>query len=736
MILLWGFLAVTLVFATETHGAQVDRIGRPTIVWASDPVLPDETVVLTGGDFADDVVAEIRRLADGATAATTDATRWHEVVPLQVGRQCVKFVLPERCKMGLFQCRVRQAEMISNTVCLNAPDPWWMQGDRGETASPGGWLRIFGKCLNFDEYAKRVNGPASRAKLQVEGGKVVVLPPAKSSCYALRLAIPADLAAGRYEVAVHNGFGGDAGWRNVGTVTVKAPEPWPSQVFNVKELGLATALKKADDNGGGVVYFPCGIYALKNAIQLPPFTVLKGEGMGLVNLVWPRGMTELPVALITGKTFGVEDLSIYCKTYRHIIYADDLGSDGVRIHRVRIRANCFFMHEQVGDFVRGYQAVKSHLETGIALVLPGKNFEVTDCDIYASNYGVWLGSGSYLHGNAGPRYGLIARNTIRFGGQRGWRIQKCDKIIFEHNQIVGNNLLAQGNDIITSVNNYAQNLYFAHNRTAHIYGGDREAMTLDNAAGGPYWGKLAKVDGMRLTLAGDPIPRNRGWEHISQADWSGCGVWILGGKGAGQCRRVTQTQGRLYHVDHPWVVLPDETSVISIMPYRGHLLFVDNVFEDCGVLCFYGSSVECIAAENRAFRMDGFRVTGIPTSKKHPGLQASWYCQFLDNRILEGQGYCGMVSSVGTGSPPPGKEYAGPLIRGCIMRRNSLEANAWFSLGGTTADTLVENGVVRNVRVGLEAGPHTTGIIFRKNSLENVDVPLWGDGIAKALFIP
>jgi len=134
--------------------------------------------------------------------------------------------------------------------------------------------------------------------------------------------------------------------------------------------------------------------------------------------------------------------------------------------------------------------------------------------------------------------------------------------------------------------------------------------------------------------------------------------------------------------------------------------------------------------------MDGFRVTGIPTSKKHPGLQASWYCQFLDNRILEGQGYCGMVSSVGTGSPPPGKEYAGPLIRGCIMRRNSLEANAWFSLGGTTADTLVENGVVRNVRVGLEAGPHTTGIIFRKNSLENVDVPLWGDGIAKALFIP
>jgi len=62
---------------------------------------------------------------------------WEKVTPLQISEQSVKFVLPAEAPMGVFAFRVLQGAQGSNLVTVNAPDPWWLQGDRGETASPG-----------------------------------------------------------------------------------------------------------------------------------------------------------------------------------------------------------------------------------------------------------------------------------------------------------------------------------------------------------------------------------------------------------------------------------------------------------------------------------------------------------------------------------------------------------------------------------------------------------------------
>lgn len=41
----------------------------------------------------------------------------------------------------------------SNTLVatLNTPEVWWTQGDTRDAGSPGGWVRVMGRSLAFDD---------------------------------------------------------------------------------------------------------------------------------------------------------------------------------------------------------------------------------------------------------------------------------------------------------------------------------------------------------------------------------------------------------------------------------------------------------------------------------------------------------------------------------------------------------------------------------------------------------
>ena len=113
---------------------------QPFIFWHSDPVRPDETLVLAGEDFAENAFVELAE-AKG---------KWVAVKPVQRSRQCLKAVIPPEFRYGTWQCRVRQGGVVSKEISVNAPDVWWKQGDGGvDAAFPGSWLRLFGKCLNL-----------------------------------------------------------------------------------------------------------------------------------------------------------------------------------------------------------------------------------------------------------------------------------------------------------------------------------------------------------------------------------------------------------------------------------------------------------------------------------------------------------------------------------------------------------------------------------------------------------
>lgn len=139
-------LILTVVALWLTPPAAIPAAAAsPQIFWASDPVRPGETVLLIGEGLSTEAVVEIAQVERIEPAAPS----WTTVKPLQAGPRSAKAVVPADWKMGLFACRVRIGDAVSNQLLVNAPDPWWWQGDGGQTASPGGRLRVFGKSLNF-----------------------------------------------------------------------------------------------------------------------------------------------------------------------------------------------------------------------------------------------------------------------------------------------------------------------------------------------------------------------------------------------------------------------------------------------------------------------------------------------------------------------------------------------------------------------------------------------------------
>lgn len=717
----WLGLIVALLAAQGLWAAPPTE---PTIVWHSDPVGPGETVVVRGGAFGDAPLVLVGRLKDdpkpvGMVDLWTRVEKPATVKPLQASDHSLKFVLPAGLKAGQFAYRVKRGGQMSALKVLNAPDVWWLQGDQGEKASPGGWVRLFGKNL--------AGGGQTQVTLTGPSGKPVPLTAKSADCWAARLNLPQTLAAGEYTVTLHNGWGGSVAWAPAGKLTVATPAAWKTEVFKVTDFGTDTdaavraALAKVEENGGGVVYFPRGRYQVKGDLKLPPGTILRGEGMGLVSLYWPD-MDTPPVDLIHGPKFGIEDLSIYVQNHRNVVDDED-GSVGTFLRRVRIRANCFFMIEDLRKGFRGRQPPASHTDCGAAVMVRARNFEITDCDIYASNVALRV-----FHAQGG----LVARNQFRYGG-RGYTIEHTDKLIYEDNTVTGNNLLAIGNDITTFWSSYCRNIYYARNKLQHMYGADREMMTLD-AGGGAYFGKLTRAEGTHLTLAADPSYMDYAPPDRHHTNWTGGAVMILAGTGAGQWRAVTKNAGREWEVDRPWDIVPDETSVISIAPHRGRHLFIGNTFEDGGAFQLYGAALDTIVAGNKGSRMDGFFAWGL--NPHDWGWQPCFNCQFLDNEILEGNGYGHRGAFMGAFTGDTNEQFPGPLARGIIFRRNVLHGNARFRVHATVDEALVERCTVKHNDLGITIGKGPTNVLLRENQFEDVPTPYDGEGLGGVMVLP
>lgn len=738
----------------------------PAIFWHASPVLPGESALLSGS-FPAGTAIELCRLADDGDGGMP-TTGWcpAQVTAVESVESCFP-VIPAEWPAGVVACRASVGGR-SAAVLLNAPDPWWLQGDGGlGQASPGGWLAVFGRCLGWGE-----TGAGATVALIASDGTRRMLPTTESSAWHARSMVPADLASGTWQVEIGNGRGGVKVAAGTLRVSVRTIHPRVANVLDFhadrsgakdSTLAFIQAAEHLLESGGGEIFVPRGRYRLDmwlrpgmagmySPLRLPRNVTLRGEGRDLTTLWFTDQKVALPSLIEGGDGAGVMDLAIYTQGLHK--NAITIEGDGGRIERVLIRCNLRYMCVEDRSH-HGRRVDNPKDGSGWAIELHGSGHRVVDCDIFHS------GVGFFLRLCRGVE---VARNTV-------WASALCclaggEGNIFADNAFQPNTISGMGSGVnlfygATSV----RHIYWARNRVQHLYGGDHEAMTLDGH-GSMYFGTLASAGPTEVVLSRDPV---LGYgTRDSRPTMDGAHVFIHAGRGAGQYRAVVRDQGRQLHLDRPWDIEPDADSVVSVGVFSGRLLFIDNVHSDTGTcIQLYPPNCECIVAGNRAIRASNFNCLsklGYSTQSPYHRVEVSWRNMFIGNRVEVGNGWGGgeaqidrwiggaatllvwgwqvafTVDAHGCDQDKPLdasalaaisgetalRKITIPLTRATVIRRHRCDNNSSIRIRGAVVDTVIEGCTIsdhdRGIRIDAEVlREHSEG--FVPTAVEPLDLP-------------
>ena len=705
--------------------------GPPSLFWVSEPVYPGETVLLQGDGLATAQV-EIARMTDGPPGdpppGAPGPKSWTRMEALQANARSVKFTLPGDRANGVYACRLMSGGQAAPLRLINAPDPWWMQGDQGESASPGGWLRVFGRNLDLNE-----DGPAAEgiSVILVQAGRAVYrLAADQSDGFGARFPLPVDLAPGSYQAWVHNGYGGNPAWTLCPSTTTDASQPslvriappkaWPSRIFRVSEqpgadatARVQAALAAAKAEHGGIVVFPAGETGLRERLTVPDFTLLKGEGMEKTRLVW----TALPGAtpdqgFLEGQSFRIEDMTLEEAETTGRIKANGIKSgglsDGFRMRRARV------VQHQTDDV---------NVPMKSAILAQGRNWEVTGCEVSGA-IGAFI---SLTFAPGGGTFGLLARNIFRYhrlsfslgAGPPGARA-----IIAEDNALIDISLKTAKEGPYTNITAYGrpfvQDIYYARNVFSSVNGVESN-WTFDGSDG-VYFDKIAGAAGTTLMLKHPMQYEDRG---ALPAEWAGASVHILDGKGAGQTRRLRAWNGLSLTLDKEWEAPPDTGSAVSITNFMGRVLLVDNQWnDDVPYLVAYYATADVIFAGNRINYIHEIAgAFGSGGGNLNLGQIPNWHFQCLRNEVVRGK--VGIDAS--GANPNRGSDwktrfgldygwYTGPTTRCAVFRGNSNGKATGGSIGvGGLVDDAVIEGNWLNAAAVIRVSPESHFVYQRDN---------------------
>ena len=677
------------------------------ISWHSDPVVPGEVVLVEGGNFPERSVVEMLRLSDGpagepgqGTGAAESGKAETTVVPWQQTDTSMKFPVPRTMTAGIFACRVTGGGKSSKWVWLNEPAPWWQQGDWGKEASPGGWLRIFGRCLSFQNKA---------TVALCRGGKsILTLSPVKQECWSLSLELPKTLGPGEYDVWVHNCHGGATGWRKAGTVRVAVHAfPWKPDVFDVTRYGASPsdnfdssrpvqeALDAAGANGGGIAYFPRGRYCLQKTVEVPRGVLIRGAGRELTQLYWPDRAEPLPALIHGTNSFGVEDLTIMAANHKYGIASEENREEGagnIFLRRLTMDLNVYqyFSCHDTSEAGRKRFLARSWpmLRYSGCFAVYGENVQVTDCNMFTSGSPF-----PYDPHGIGMRYSCIRNNRFSVG-DGNFCTNEYSQFIFEDNEINGSPMTRGGGGA-------GEHWYYARNKVGNAYTGDSELFTTDGGQHEPV--KIASAEGTTVTLAAKP-----NWGYVR--NWLKY-LYITKGPGAGQIRRMVSHEDRKLEIAEPWDVMPDRTSEAQMSFCNLKFLFIDNTFHD-GTTIQTHYAKELILAGNRMIRCPSMCLLG-----RFP----NWDGQLLGNEILVGNGW----RDPGNRLPPTGSSLrvGGAELRGAVLRRNVLHNNASIA-AERGRNILIEGNVISKSDMGVRVDKGCSDAMVWNNRFEDVARPL------------
>jgi hypothetical protein len=587
----------------------------PVVFWTSESLLPGDMAMALGGGLS--VVKEVKswRLEDGpvgvpgmSSSTPASATMARTV---QGNERSIKFEVSPAWEPGVFAFRPADGAV----KLINQPLVWFVQptlllpGLSDNELAPGGEFQVIGKdFLLPDESGKAL------VALRGKGGAWKVLGTTKAERYSIQAVLPADVAPGHYEMSVHNGFGGAAGWSAPLAIGIKQPVLWPQKTWNVRDFGalgddvhddtdaIRKALAEAEKNGGGVISFPFGTYRLSDYIVIPQKTVLRGEMRDISILKWPEDQpltsADMTLAAIyTASEFGIHDLTLIARKVRNIVldlstqngHYSDLPSEVMKYIRPWTQYRDVFIRRVRFQHWLAASRPEQHVtdEKLLKLIWSGDgavnfknaactNFEVSDCVFQG-------GQNQFM----GLQNGRVTGNSFSNDMNYCWTVLGggARRLVVMNNDIHASSSFGFGSISI-------QYVYSAHNVSNNFVRGEREAMTLDVSsmpgarAVAEYWGTPTSVTNepgkVTLTFAPASAPANLdGFRTgFTPGAFRGGTAFVHafdGGAGGGQRRKILDNTSDTVTLDEPWKTVPETT------PRRLYLELAPRKNENAGI---------------------------------------------------------------------------------------------------------------------------------------------------------
>jgi hypothetical protein len=524
---------------------------NPIVFNASLSARPGDIVGLQGENFGAEPVVMLDSAGDKTSLRLPLVNKF--------GAGWVSFKIPEAAT-GPLVVRVANGDAVSAPIRLNAARAYHLDALQ---IVPRGAFRIFGRNLLLPGFSPivMVNGLAAEVDT------------AASDEHMLVVVAPSGLKATRNAtISVDNGNGTGASVldRGIEVAAMEGSDPfalgvgWASAFSGISTrviqaasdarlkkrvacdgktddtMAIQSALDQAAALGGGIVQLPEGGCRLAGSLKLKSRVVLQGAGKDRTILKYE---TNYPLAGRGIALAGVREMTLANMR------------DGIESPLLQKSERVFF------------QKVKFLLNGGIQMFLTeNTNFVVRDCDflqpknprdhgpyVLGASGGLVFSGNTTVFANGSPTFARVHDAYIagnRFtrdvtGNQDSKGVIHSFAMDFAHRiAVVGNDFDVKGGPVTNKGRNDGETLLTEG-------GGAKRTENL---------GDVFAASPTTLTDPGNNIDVTPFQDGELPENY---GVAIVGGKGAGQTRRVEAHAAGTLTVDRPWDVIPDKTSRYS-----------------------------------------------------------------------------------------------------------------------------------------------------------------------------
>jgi len=596
--------------------AYPNSVSAPQIAESSRTADRDQVVSMTGVKLDGST-----RFESFSQSGTAEAGILRKVDSLRSDDVAASVLLPASLPpWSMYMIWPERDGLYGKPVAINRTEAWWLGPDNGTS---GTVVSVFGRNL------ARSNGTAtSFIYLKPAGGAGRYLEPVSVNPFKVDFKVP-ELAAGSYEVWVHNGHGGRFGWSGPLTLHVLAASPWAEQdktVVDVKRFGavgngiaddtaaIRAALDEAASLAPATVGFPAGTYLVSSSLDAPNNVRWLGAGMDATEI---RLNAVVDGSMIGGAEerarFEALTLNANGMTGDHpllwVLSVSNLRLDAVRIKAWGVPA--LEAHHARGVYISASELIEkgSFYGSSRQVFITGNRFRMTGYG--ESVVALWGGRDLSMVGND-----LANADESRDDGHG-----------------IGRFFVGQA--------------YWDSMR--NLYWGDN----VSHAAAPHDCSKVDCNKGEQICFEMSGGTLVEGFEAATETTVSfqddaiaslsaGKDLIIVGGRGAGQHRYITSIRAGLAVLDRPWNVVPDISSRFAIAHAAYRAAIYDNTFEgrdsysqhdsDSTAVLLYGNVYDMVVDHNRIRQMRHAMMT-VALASTHG--MSPYFLQYSNNAVTD-----------------------------------------------------------------------------------------------------